>query len=100
MAAIHGALSAREAPRADFTDQVMAGITEADARRNAVGRLISTSLTPILASATAFFAVALAAHGSAPIGVGPVAIGAAVGVGVVAALWDARSVKRTRTATG
>lgn len=87
---VHRALSAQEVPRAGFTDQVMASIAATDARRARARRLVSVSLTPILAGATAFFAIALAATGPSPIEIGPVAIAASIGVAALIALWDAR----------
>ncbi len=88
LASVHGVLTAQETPRAGFTDDVMADLVATETRRASARRLISISLTPILAGATAFFSIAMAATGPSPVRVGPVAIAAAIGVALVTGWWD------------
>ncbi len=91
LASVHGALSAEEAPRPGLVDEVMANLVATQASRVSMRRMMSVSLTPLLAGMTAFFAIAMATATS-PVGVGPVAIGAAIVVALGTAWWSGRQV--------
>ncbi len=86
---VHGALSAEEAPRPELVDDVMADLVTIDARRGSMRRVLSLSVTPLLAGLTAFFAIAMAATATSPVGLGPVVVGALT-VAIGAGWWNGR----------
>ncbi len=89
LASVRGALGAEETPRPEFVDDVMADLVTIDARRGSMRRVLSLSLTPLIAGMTAFFAIAMAATATSPVGLGPVAFGALT-VAIGAAWWNGK----------
>ena len=90
LASVHSALSEEEEPRPGLVDDVMADLLSTEAKRTALLRIVSVSLNTVLAGATAFFAIAMAAAATPPIQLGPVALGAAMLVAVGTAWWNGR----------